>query len=150
MTLRAQVVSEARTWLKTPYHHQAAVKGVGVDCAMLLVSVFKAVGLAPTTLDPRPYPNDWHMHRSEEKFLGWLGQYGTSVESPQPGDVAVWRFGRTFSHGAIVVDADGTIVHAYMDAGCVVLGNLSESALAERPVRYWRVNGIDGAAEVVK
>lgn len=148
MTLRAQVVAEARAWLKTPYHHQATVKGVGVDCAMLLVSVFKAVGLVPPSLDPRPYPNDWHMHRSEEKFLGWLGLYGTPVDSPQPGDVAVWRFGRTYSHGAIVVDADGTIVHAYMDAGCVVIGNLNESALASRPVRYWCVNGIDVDAGV--
>lgn len=144
MTLRPRVIAEARTWLNTPYHHLADVKGVGVDCAMLLVSVYKATGLVPAGLDPRPYVPDWHLHRGEEKFLGWLAQHGTPVERPQPGDVAVWRFGRTYSHGAIVVDAQGGIVHAYKDASSVVLGSLHESALAQRPVRYWCINGIDG------
>ena len=29
---RAIIVSEARTWLETPYRHQASVRGVGADC----------------------------------------------------------------------------------------------------------------------
>lgn len=143
MNMRAQVVAEARAWLKTPYHHLASVKGAGVDCAMLVVAVYKAVGLVPADLDPRPYAPDWHLHRGEEKFLGWLQRFGTPVERPRPGDVAVWKFGRTYSHGAIVVDEAGAIVHAYRDAGCVVLGHLQETMLADRPVRFWQVNGVE-------
>lgn len=146
MNLREQVVAEARSWVGTPYHNQAAIKGVGVDCAMLLVMVFKAVGLVPDDLDPRPYAPDWHLHRGEEKFLGWLREYGDPVDRPMPGDVVVWRFGRTFSHGAVVVDDWGQIIHAYRDAGRVVPGSLRESALAQRPVQYWRVRGVDGAS----
>lgn len=146
MSKRDEIIAEARSWLGTPYHHLAAVKGAGVDCAMLLVQVYKAVGLVPADLDPRPYPPDWHLHRGEERFLGWLQQHGTPVVVPRPGDVAVWRFGRTFSHGAIVVGGWGQIVHAYMDAGSVVTGNLKESALAQRPVMYWQVMGVEDAA----
>ena len=42
---RAAVVAAARSWIGTPYHHAADVKGVGVDCAMLLVRVYSDLGL---------------------------------------------------------------------------------------------------------
>lgn len=146
MTRRDAVVAEARSWLRTPYHHCASIKGVGVDCAMLLVMVYRAAGLIPADLDPRPYSPDWHLHRGEELFLGWLEQCGDQVDAPQPGDVAVWRYGRTYSHGAIVVDADGAIVHAARPAGIVTLGNLRETELQQREALYWRVRGIDEGA----
>lgn len=143
MSRRAQVVQEARSWLGTPYHHQAAIKGAGVDCAMLLVCVYKAAGLVPADLDPRPYSPDWHMHRGEELFLGWLERCGERVDLPRAGDVAVWRFGRTYSHGAVVTSDDGEIVHALMAAGLVTLGHVRETELAQRQAQYWRVRGVD-------
>jgi cell wall-associated NlpC family hydrolase len=142
MTARASVVQEARTWLGTPYHHLADIKGVGVDCAMLLVRVYTALGLVPATLDPRPYAPDWHLNQGEEKYLGWVNQFASSVVVPQAGDVALWRFGRTYSHGAIVLDDAGTIVHAYREAGNVVLGNLHETALITRPHVFYKINGL--------
>jgi cell wall-associated NlpC family hydrolase len=42
---RAAVVAEAKTWIGTPYHHAADVKGHGVDCAMLLVRIYGDLGL---------------------------------------------------------------------------------------------------------
>ncbi len=38
-TSGSDVVRTARTWLGTPYHHQGRLKGVGVDCAGLLIGV---------------------------------------------------------------------------------------------------------------
>lgn len=140
--MRQQVIEEARSWLRTPYHHQASVKGAGVDCAMLLIAVYHACGLIPH-IDPRPYPHDWMMHRDEEKFLSWLQQYGDEVQKPEPADVIVWQFGRTYSHGAILVDSDGTIVHSYLQAGMVTLGNLQDSELAMRKAKYFKVRGIE-------
>ena len=29
MTIRETIIAEARAWIGTPYHHQAALKGVG-------------------------------------------------------------------------------------------------------------------------
>ena len=46
--LRFAVVAAARAWLGTPYHHAADIRGVGVDCAMILVRVFCDLGLVPS------------------------------------------------------------------------------------------------------
>jgi NlpC/P60 family putative phage cell wall peptidase len=114
--MRHRIVAEARSWCGTPYHHQGQVKGVGVDCAMLLVEVFHQVGLIPK-IDTRPYPPDWHMHRSEERYLAWVEKYAKPVEDPQPGDIVVYKFGRCMSHGGIVSDWP-KIIHSYFRQGC--------------------------------
>lgn len=134
---RAAVVAEARKWLGTPYHNCADVKGVGVDCGMLLVRVFVDTGLVPP-FDPRPYPADWHLHRSEERYLGFVFDRGSEVEAPQPGDVLVLRIGRCYSHGGIVtLPKPLTIVHAYFQARRVleedVTHNSRLSAAARKP-----------------
>ena len=118
---RAAVIAEARTWLRTEYHHQAHVKGGGVDCAWFLIEVYAAAGLIER-FDPGYYPSDWMMHRDEERYLAWVEKYAHRVDAPQPGDLAVWKFGRTFSHGAIVLDWP-TIIHAYRRERCVTLGD---------------------------
>ncbi len=81
---RKDVVAEARSWLGTPYHHAADVKGHGVDCAMLLVRVY--CDLRPDrTFDPRPYTRDWFLHRDEERYLGFLLERAREVRSPALG-----------------------------------------------------------------
>ena len=72
--MREKVIQEARTWLSTPYHHHAAIKGVGVDCAQILIEVYAAAGVVEK-VDVGDYPHDWHMHRSEEKYLWWIKKY---------------------------------------------------------------------------
>lgn len=135
---RARVVQEARTWLGTPYHHHGRIKGVGVDCAMLLAEVYAYCALVPH-IDAGVYPRDWHLHRTEELFLGWLQRVGARpVQTPAPGDVAVYRFGRTFSHGGIVVDDARTVVHSYIRLG-VISTRPHEEPLQGRPVQYWSV-----------
>ena len=72
----ARVVAEARRWIGTPYHHQARLRGVGCDCAGLIIGV----GLATGTLDFsesrfREFagyartPNPRQMRRALEAFL---------------------------------------------------------------------------------
>lgn len=135
---RAAVLAEARTWLGTPYHHQGFVKGGGVDCAFLLVEVYHAAGVIPK-IDPRPYPPDWHFHRDEERYLGWVEKYARRTETPQPGDLALYRFGHCLSHGAIVVDWP-TIIHAVKNEGCV-LGDGDQGRLAGRLAGFWTLWG---------
>jgi hypothetical protein len=64
---RRRLVREARAWVGTPYHPGADLRGVGVDCGMLLVRVFVDAGLGPA-FDPRPYPQDWHLQRRAGHF----------------------------------------------------------------------------------
>lgn len=134
---RRAVVAAALDWLGTPYHHHGRIRGVGVDCAQILCAVYEACGLVPR-VDPGVYATDWHLHRSEEVYADWLGRYCTRLPGsarPQPGDVALFKFGRCFSHGAIVVDG-GLLVHAYIGRG-VILSSPTEEPLEGRPVQHW-------------
>jgi cell wall-associated NlpC family hydrolase len=144
MTARQAVVQEARSWLGTPYHHHGRVKGVGVDCAQLLCAVFEACGLI-AHVDTGFYPVDWHLHRGEEMFSNSLMPFG--IQQPDaapraPGDVFVFRYGRTFSHGAILVDFDtegrGLLIHSYLGRG-VVLSGFHEEPLCGRAFQHWSI-----------
>ena len=131
---RQAVIVEARTWLKTPYHHAAAVKGAGVDCLMLLAQVYQACGLIEPPVIPY-YPMDVMMHRGHETYLDGVLHYAHQVDAPQPGDIALWKFGRMFSHAGIVV-AWPEIIHAYRQEGCV-LGRGDQGEFAGREVRFY-------------
>lgn len=136
---RSAVVAEALTWLGTPYHHHARIKGAGVDCAQILCAVFEACALVPH-IELGNYPCEWHLHHSDELYIGWLEKVGArQVALPTPGDIALFRFGRCFSHGSIVVDTD-TVVHSYLGHG-VHLSRFSEAPLAGRPVQFWSIWG---------
>jgi cell wall-associated NlpC family hydrolase len=55
MEERLRVVRVAQSWLGTPYHHHAALRGVGVDCAYLLIEVYAEAEVIPRR-DPGYYP----------------------------------------------------------------------------------------------
>jgi cell wall-associated NlpC family hydrolase len=51
MNMRERIVAEARDWISTPYHHQARLKGVGVDCLGLPICIARALGLVAPDFD---------------------------------------------------------------------------------------------------
>ena len=100
---REKVVEVARSWLRTPYHHMGRIKGVGVDCAMLPAEVYREAGCVPH-IEQEFYPMDWHLHQSAERYLNKVLEYATETTDPKPGDFVIYQVGRTFAHGAIIVD----------------------------------------------
>lgn len=141
---RATVLVEARQWIGTPFHHQAQVKGCGVDCANLLIAVFSATGHVPP-IDPGYYPPDWHLNRDEPRFLAALLTYADPLpegELPLPGDIAMFNYGRHAAHGAIV-EAWPVVIHAWSDAGEVVRSEADRGPLGERLQGVYRVKGMD-------
>ena len=87
------MITEALTWEHTPYHAQACLKGVGVDCAMLLVGVARACGCLPPDWTPAPYSPEWHCHQKAERLRDTLEAVG-AVPLPQegqPGDIVTFR-----------------------------------------------------------
>lgn len=136
MSAREAVVAAARSWLGTPYVHQADVKGHGADCAMLLVRVYADLGLIPADYDPRPYADRWYLHRDEELYLEGVCKFCRQVEQPQPGDVVLFKFGRTASHAGILV-ADDLMVHAFFETRRVELAEVR--SLGDRFHSYWSV-----------
>ena len=132
---RKAIIEEAQDWLRTPWRHRARVKGAGVDCAQFLIGVHAGAGLIDD-FDTGPYPEDWMLHGDSELFLPFIERYMKQVDAPQPADVALWRFGRGFSHAAIVIDYP-RIIHAYRREGAVVYGDASTHELSRRPCLFY-------------
>ena len=142
---RRQIVRAAREWLGTPYHHQARVKGAGADCAMFPLAVYQECGLLPVDYRRPQYSVQWHLHRSEELYLRELEKFCFEISgSPQPGDFVVFKFGRTFSHGAIVLDWP-RIIHAYIPRGVVMADALRDGELMGREVKLFEIS-VSGAS----
>lgn len=149
---RAAVVAAAARWIGTPWHHRARVLGAGVDCGQLLIAAYAEAGLIEP-FDPGPYRVDHMLHSEREEFLAIVERFMRRLpdgEAPQPADVAVYRFGRCHSHGAIV-EAWPAIIHAFRPERMVTRGDGAGGILARerlpgggsepRPVRFYTFKG---------
>jgi cell wall-associated NlpC family hydrolase len=149
---RASVVGEARRWVGTPYAHRGNTFGSCVDCAHILIETFAGAGLIDR-FSPGDYPPDWHLHRGEERYLAVVESYCGRVDDSEasladrgtdfhaePGDILMWRWGRTYSHSAIVT-AWPKIVHAFASERQVVECDVRGTPMTALPCRvysYWR------------
>lgn len=137
---RENVVRIARSWIGTPYLSNAMVRGGGVDCAMILVAVYREAELIPAAFDPRPYPAQWHLHRGEEQYRNLVEMFAQEVvappeRTPQPGDVVLFKIGRLFAHGGII-SSWPYIIHARAP-GTVQEENISQNAFGKHAL--WRL-----------
>lgn len=138
--VRQGIVSEALTWVGTPYLSNAMVKGKkgGTDCAMLLLGVYANVGLVTKEYDPRPYPPQWHLHQNVEKYMQAVLRFAVEVPGPPereplPGDVVMFKLGHVHSHGGIII-AWPNIIHAVGNVA-VIREDLSKSTTGKRA--FW-------------
>ncbi len=142
---REAVDAEAMTWLRTPWHHRAHIKGVGVDCGQFPLCVYSAVGLLEW-FDTGEYARDHMLHSAEERMLAVIQRFTGEIDASEikMGDVALYKFGRAFSHAAIVRTWP-QVIHPLVRAGCVTLGDADrDHHLLDLPVRffsYWARNG---------
>jgi cell wall-associated NlpC family hydrolase len=116
------------------------VKGAGVDCAMFPLEVYREAGLI-ADLDVPYYPQDWMLHRSDEVYLSIVQKLASelrSLEAAQPGDFVLYHFGRTWSHGAIVLDWP-LIIHAIVQHGVILSDGEKEGMLVGRKRRFFRL-----------
>lgn len=137
---RELVVAEAISWMCTPWHHRGRIKGVGVDCAMFIAEVFERTGIAPH-VESMNYPPDWWMHRDEERFLQTIYDHGgVEIEGPpQMGDIVMYKFGRCYSHGGIVVKWPQKIVHAFYASRIVEYSHGMGGVLADKKMKFFTV-----------
>jgi len=109
----------ARSWLGTPYRHQASMKGVGADSLGLVRGVWReVVGEEPEVLPA--YSADWAEVGGRETLLEAAGRWmrPVAVDQMRPGDVLLFRVspGAAVKHCAILSDLDGPeprMIHAY-------------------------------------
>ena len=88
------VVAIARTWLGTPYHHQASLKGVGTDCLGLVRGVWREL-YGPEPKRSPPYtPRLGRGATARETLLEAARRHLIEVApaEAQPGDVLLFRW----------------------------------------------------------
>jgi len=115
---RGQIVAQARRWLGTPYHHQAALRGVGCDCLGLIRGVYRSFhGHEPEPV--QPYSPDWAEACGREQFAAAARRHLIECDDLvfDAGDVLLfrWRAHLPAKHAGI---ATGTtqMIHAQSGA----------------------------------
>ena len=111
---RADIVAAARSWLGTPYHHQAALKGVGCDCLGLVRGVYEELTGKPAETPP-PYSRDWAEAASAETMIEAAHRHLDPIAPAEAGagDVVIFRLraGAMAKHAAILT-GEGRMIHA--------------------------------------
>ena len=124
--MREQIVVEARTWLGTPYLHQASTKAAGADCLGLLRGVWREV-LGAEPENAPPYSQDWDEVAGRDVLLAACRRILIErSDAPRPGDVLLFRMraGAVAKHLGLM-SSQARFIHAYSGHG-VVESSLSE------------------------
>lgn len=118
---RAAVVAAARSWMGTPYRHQASLQGVGCDCLGLVRGVWRALyGEEPEA--PPAYRADWAETGGRETLLEAARRHlvGIDAGDARPGDVLLFLMTpeACVKHCAILSEArpgdpERRMIHAY-------------------------------------
>ena len=112
---RARIVALARTWLGTPYHHQASLRGVGCDCLGLLRGVYAELyGAEPEA--PPPYTPSWAEDRGQETLRDAAARHLVALEpgAAEAGDVLLFRWrDRLPAKHCGIRSGSSHMIHAY-------------------------------------
>jgi cell wall-associated NlpC family hydrolase len=135
------IVTTARKWLGTPFHHQGRVPNVGLDCVGLVIQVAKELNLS--NFDTTNYSAI-----PDGKVLKSLCEQ-EMIEVPyinaQYGDVLLFKFGERPQHLGIIGDylyGGFSIIHAYAVAGKVVETRLDDFWI-QKLISCYRLPGVD-------
>lgn len=140
MTLREQIVATARAALRTRFQHQARLPGVALDCAGLLISTARILGLVAPDFDVKGYDRT----PDGKSLLQHCDRWMTRIPRAQmaPGDAIVVRWVKDPQHIGIVGDyvhGGLSLIHALSNPdgeGEVVEHSLDESMLRRFVAAY--------------
>lgn len=118
---RAEIVAEARSWIGTPYRHQASLKGAGCDCLGLTRGVYR-VFCGPEKEPITPYSPNWAEETGQETLRDAARRHLVEIDAApfrdgeplREGDVILIRVrDRGPAKHAAIASGPDTIVHAY-------------------------------------
>lgn len=122
MTWRLQIVAEARSWLGTPYQHQASIKNQACDCLGLLRGVWRHLyGTEPEM--PPPYAPRWSENTQQDLLTDMATRYferkpfGVAIKA---GDILLFKYRMHLpARHVAIATSDATFIHAYVGRGVV-------------------------------
>ena len=116
-----RVIAAARSWLGTPYHNQASLKGVGCDCLGLARGVWREV-VGPEPFPIPPYSPDWGQAGTREVMAEEARRWMVDVEgnAPGPGALVMFRMrSRAIAKHLGVMTGPKSFIHAYERLGVI-------------------------------
>lgn len=133
---RGLVVSTARSYLGTPFHHQGRLKGVGVDCVGLIVCVLRDLGREVNdSFDYNGHPDSAFLREKLREHFNEI-----APDAAREGDIFLFRIGRNPQHLAFSM-ASGQIIHTHQGVQRVVETHIGE--WRERIVAAFEIPGIE-------
>ncbi|MCQ0091340.1 NlpC/P60 family protein [Roseovarius sp. M141] len=116
-----RVIAIARSWLGTPYHDQASLRGVGCDCLGLARGVWRAtVGSEPFPIPP--YSRDWGETGPREVLADGARRMMIEVDpaAVAPGVLVLFRMTpRAIAKHVGILTGPDTFIHAYERLGVI-------------------------------
>jgi NlpC/P60 family putative phage cell wall peptidase len=145
MTLHNDIVVQARTWLGTPFHHQARLKRVGCDCLGLIIGVVDELDLKDkhgeplAAYDEITYSKEPDGAYLTQKIAALLDE--VPIENAQAGDLALFNMAGNPQHLAILTDYENALgtIHCYAQARRVVEHRLDDD-WKNRLVKVFRLH----------
>lgn len=116
-----RVISSARSWLGTPYHDQASVKGVGCDCLGLARGAWREV-IGPEPFPIPPYSRDWGESGTIEVLAEGARRMMVEVapSEAEPGALLLFRMRpRAIAKHVGIMTAPERFIHAYERLGVI-------------------------------
>jgi hypothetical protein len=135
------IIVEAKTWLGTPYHPNAMMKGAGADCATFIAAVCMNLRLIPEIQIPKLRAS-YFLTTGNPLYLETVIQFCDEIQEGDvcPGDLVMYKRPRwsIFTHAAIVVDWPYAVLHAVQKHGVIMTHGVQGEFLAWHR-RYFRL-----------
>jgi NlpC/P60 family putative phage cell wall peptidase len=123
MDTRNKIVATARSYIGTRYVHQGRVKGVGIDCAGLIICVARELGLVAPDFDIDGYGRRSEGVEMLELFRKFCGE---ECEDLSPGDILMFQNGDWRHCGILASQNRLTVIHTHSAARACVEHNLDD------------------------
>lgn len=123
--LGSEVIPYAREWLGTPWHHNQALKGVGVDCIRFTMDVYSHFGA-----EVGKYTNYNRVPRGNS-LLDYIDSLPSTqkllTDNPIEAGQLIILFVRKVPHHAAIATSSDTMIHA----------DISSNQVIEQPLNNW-------------
>jgi len=116
-----RVITIAQSWLDTPYHDQASLKGVGCDCLGLARGVWREV-VGPEPFPIPPYSRDWGETGPREVLTDGARRMMIEVTpgAAPPGSLILFRMmPRAIAKHVGILTEQERFIHAYERLGVI-------------------------------
>mgnify|MGYP000617921349 CR=1 FL=1 len=112
-----KLLSVARQYVGTPYHHEGRVKGVGIDCVGLVICIHAELGIVlkdsiPYPQSPPPGMLDQHLKERDLQLI--------PRKYAKPGDFATFWITHPGSSVHLGILTESGLIHCYTGMGKVV------------------------------